>query len=322
MPSIPTTMRAARATARGDAERLHVARVPVPVPRADEVLVRVHAAGLNPKDAQLRRRGRARRGTGFDFAGEVVATGAEVRDLEPGARVMGFLDGTRGGTAAEYVAVPRRWLASAPRALRWTEAAAVPLVGTAALQALRDVARVRRGERVLVTGATGGVGLAAVQIARALGAHVIAVARPEHADAVRALGAECVSPSIEAVATSHGVVDVVLECAGGAGARSHHGVLAPGGRWVAVAPDVGVFVRAPFSRLAARWFGTTRYGFVIVHPEADDLATIARLCWEGALRMPVAATWPLEGIVDAHRALERRGLLGKRVVAITAEAAA
>lgn len=327
---VPHLMRAAVFDRPGAADVLVVREVATPTPRPDEVLVRVHAAALNPKDAIFRERaagGRASfpRGTGFDLAGEVVATGAQVGDLAPGTRVWGFLDGVIGGTAAEYVAVKRAWIARMPDGLEWGEAAALPLVASAALQALRDVARLRAGERVLIKGASGGVGSAALQVAKACGAHVTAQvtahvgaeARDAAVAHVRALGADDVTDDpADAIARSGRRFDVFLDCAGGSGYLAHRRLLARGARWVTVAPNLVVFALAPLSALVTRLAGGPRLGFVIVRPRSDDLEAIADLVGRGALRMPLAAEFPLDAIVAAHRALSRRGVPGKRVVRV------
>ncbi len=334
------TMRAVRFAEPGGAEVLRLRDVPTPTPRAHEVLVRVHAVGLNPKDALTRSRrfgGRASfpRGTGFDFAGDVVARGDAVRDLAHGERVWGFLDGVIGGTAAEFVAVDRRWLAPMPRTLDWVEAAALPLVASTALQALRDIARVRPGDRVLVKGASGGVGSAALQVAKALGAHTIAWTSAErtgttsahHLDQerervreyVRGLGADEIVDAPTAAperALRAACGDVLLDCAGGSAYRTHARLLSRGGRWVTVAPNLTVFALAPLSPLLTRLLGGPRLGFVIVRPRSADLQWLASLADRGALRMPIAAEFPLEEIVQAHRALTVRGALGKRVLRI------
>lgn len=325
-PSIPRTMRAAVFDRPGPAEVLELREIATPVPRPDEVLVRVYAAGLNPKDAMIRGgaagvRRTFPRATGFDLAGEVAAAGALVDDMTPGARVWGFLDGMLGGSAAEFVVVKRAWIARMPAGLEWSEAASLPLAASAALQALRDVARLRAGERVLIKGASGGVGSAAIQIAKALGAHVTAqVSAPARADAVahvRALGADAVTESAPAsVVSTSALFDVLVDCAGGSGYLEHRRLLSHGGRWVTVAPNLVVFALAPLSAVLTRFVGGPKMGFVIVRPRSADLDVLARFVARGALRMPVAEEFPLDSIVLAHRAMAERGVLGKRVVRI------
>jgi NADPH:quinone reductase-like Zn-dependent oxidoreductase len=308
-------MRAVQFDRYGPPEVLEVRSLPVPVPRPNEVLVRVHASGLNPKDAAVRS-GSLRlltgrtfpRGTGDDFAGEVADTGE---------RVWGFLDGFLGGAAAEYVAVRREWLAPMPERLDWIEAAALPLVATTALQALRGVARLRAGERVLIKGASGGVGSAAIQIARAAGARVTALASGPGVDHCRALGADAVvdyrrSPP----ETLAGTFDVFLDCVGGSSPWRYRRLFARGGRWVTVAPEPLIYALTPPSRLVAPVFGGPRFGFVAVKPRRADLIEIARLVELGRLRMPVQETFPLERIREAHAVVAQKHGRGKRVIVL------
>ncbi|MCX5065798.1 NAD(P)-dependent alcohol dehydrogenase [Micromonospora lupini] len=185
----------------GPPETLALAEVATPTPAPDEVLVRVEAASLNaydwhamrgdPRMARLalgRTRPRARI-RGRDVAGRVEAVGAEVRQLRPGDAVFGDL-GDANGAFAEYVCVPETLVAATPANLTPQQAAALPLAGVTALMGLRDVGRVEPGHRVLINGASGGVGTLAVQLGKALGATVTAVCSARNVDLVRSLGAD------------------------------------------------------------------------------------------------------------------------------------
>ncbi|MGC4888844.1 NAD(P)-dependent alcohol dehydrogenase [Micromonospora sp. DT227] len=185
----------------GPPETLTLADVPVPQPTADQVRVRVEAAALNAYDwhatrgdpwlarlAMGRTRPRARI-RGRDFAGRVEAVGADVRQVRVGDPVYGDL-GDANGAFAEYVCVPEDLVAAAPANLTPQQAAALPLAGTTALLGLRDAGRVQPGQRVLVNGASGGVGTLAVQLAKAFGATVTAVCSTRNVDLVRTLGAD------------------------------------------------------------------------------------------------------------------------------------
>lgn len=326
---IPVSMRAVQLDGYGDSDVLEVRTLPVPRPAAGEVLVRVHASGLNPKDAMIRSgamrllSGRAfPRGTGFDFAGEVIRAGAGVTDLAPGDRVWGFLDGVVGGAAAEYVSVPRAWLAPMPERLGWLEAAAIPLVASAALQGLRDKAGLAPDEAVLIKGASGGVGSAAIQIARALGGRVTAVASGAGLDHCRGLGAHEVVDYRQTDPVGLGRrFDVFLDCVGRSPLSSYRRLLRRGGRWVAVAPSVPIYALAPLSGVLSPLLRGPRLGFVVVKPVREDLEEIGRLVEAGALRMPLAATYPLDEIRRAHDDVARGRGGGKRVVAVSEEAA-
>lgn len=326
---IPETMRAACYGRYGEPEVLEVREVAVPEPGRNELLVRVHAAGMNPKDA-LVRSGELRllsgrnfpKGTGFDFAGVVAATGEGVDGPAPGTVVWGFLDGTAGGAAAEYLVTPRRWTARAPDGLSWTEAAALPLVACSALQALRDVGRLEAGERVLIRGASGGVGSAAIQVARAMGGRVTAIASGPNLDHCRELGAEAaVDYRTTDPTTLDERFDVFVDCVGGSSLRGYGRLLGRGGRWVAVAPDPRVYAIAPFSRLLSPLLRLPRLGFLTVRPVTDDLDEIRRLVEAGELTMPVTRTYPLDEVRAAHADVAERHGRGKAVVVVSDEAA-
>jgi NADPH:quinone reductase-like Zn-dependent oxidoreductase len=321
-------MRAVQFDRYGGSDVLEVRTITVPGPGRDEVLVRMHASGLNPKDAIVRQGGlrlltgrRFPRGTGYDFSGEVAAYGARVTDLAHGDRVWGFLDGFLGGAAAEYVAVPRGWMAPMPRSLGWIEGAALPLVGTTALQGLRDVARLESGDRLLIKGASGGVGSAATQVAKAMGAHVTALASGEGIDHCRALGADAVVDyrriAPESLAERF---DVFFDCVGGSPYRAYRRLFARRGRWVAIAPEPMMYALTPVSRALAPVLGGPRLGYVTVKPRRADLEELGRLVERGLLRMPVTAMYPLEEVRKAHDAVVRRHGRGKQVIVISPEA--
>jgi NADPH:quinone reductase-like Zn-dependent oxidoreductase len=322
-------MRAVQFDRYGGSEVLQVRTVPVPSPGLDQMLVRVHASGLNPKDSVVRSGAmrplsgtRFPRGTGYDFAGEVVRAGAAITDLAPGARVWGFLDGYLGGAAADYLVAPREWMSPMPERLDWIEAAAMPLVATTALQALRDVARIAPGERLLIKGASGGVGSAAIQLGVSMRAHVTAIARGDGVEYCRSLGADdVVNYRQGAPSNLRHQFDVFLDCVGRSPVLGYRRLLRKGGRWVTVAPAAAVYALTPISRVLSPLMGWPRFGFVAVKPRRADLEEIARLCDRGALRMPVTGTFPLEEIRSAHDLVSKRHGRGKRVIVVSPVAA-
>ncbi|HYD52012.1 MAG TPA: NAD(P)-dependent alcohol dehydrogenase [Gemmatimonadaceae bacterium] len=324
----PTTMRAVQFDRFGGPEVLEVRALALPTPRSDEVLVRVHASGLNPKDATVRAGGlglvsgrELPRGSGFDLAGEVVATGAGVGDLEPGARVWGFLDGYLGGAAAEYAVAPRGALGRMPARLDWIEAAAMPLAASAALQALREGARLRAGDRVLIRGASGGVGSAAIQIASALGAHVTAITTGPGVAHCRALGADAiVDHRAGDLARLTQRWDVMLDCVGNAPLATFRPLLRAGARWCVVAVEPRVYALGALPTALLRVAGLPAFSYLVVRPRARDLDTLAHLVERGLLRMPVAEVYPLEQVRKAHAAIARGHACGKRVLLVSDEA--
>jgi NADPH:quinone reductase-like Zn-dependent oxidoreductase len=324
MAAADRVMQAVQYDRYGGPEELEVRTVPVPAPTADQLLVRVAACGLNPADAFIRagalRRFTGRRfprWTGLDLVGEVVELGDSVDDLSRGQRVWGFLGSYDRGTAAEYVAVRRAEVAPPPERIGTVEAAALPLVGTTALQALRDRARLQPGERVLIKGASGGVGSAAIQIATAMGAHVTAAASGPNLEHCRGLGAdEVVDYTATDPADLDARFDVVLDCYGGSPLRRYARLLTRGGRFVTIAPTPGLLLVSILSRLLP----IPRVEAFFAKPNAADLTALARLVDDGTLRMAVMATYTLDQIREAHVAVAERHARGKRVLLVDPDA--
>lgn len=307
-------MRAALFDRYGPPEVLHEGTAPDPVVEPGHVLVRVHAASVNGGEV-MARAGKLKlllgrrfpKRVGLDFAGEVVSGPG----FEPGAHVWGGLPRGSFGSAAEYVAVHPRQIARSPAGLDLVQAAALPGVGTTAITALRDKAGLRRGERLLVRGASGGVGSVAVQVGKAYGAHVTALAGERNLDFVRELGAdEAIDYRTEPA--DLGSFDVVLDTYGST-PGAYRGLLAPGGRMVGIAfrsaADVGYL-------LASAVFGSRRVRFFSGNPRSDLFADLTALVESGAVRPVVDAVHPLGGIAEAHRALEAGGVRGKHVVRV------
>jgi NADPH:quinone reductase-like Zn-dependent oxidoreductase len=307
-------MRAALFDRYGPPEVLYEGTVPDPEVEPGHVLVRVHAASVNGGEL-MGRSGKLKvllgrkfpKRVGMDLAGEVVSGPG----FEPGAHVWGGLPRGRFGSAAEYVAVHPRQLARSPAGLDLVHAAALPGVGTTVITALRDKARLGRGERLLVRGASGGVGSIAVQVGKAYGAHVTGLAGKRSLDFVRELGAD------EAIdyrtdPADLGRFDVVLDTYGSS-PRTYRRLLGPGGRMVGIAfrsaADVGYL-------LASAVFGSRRVRFFSGNPTSDLFADLTALVESGAVRPVVDAVHPLAEIAEAHRALEAGGVRGKHVVRV------
>ncbi|MDQ1480615.1 MAG: hypothetical protein QOI44_1476, partial [Actinomycetota bacterium] len=223
MTTTPTArMRAISQHAWGAADVLHEVQLERPQPLPTEVLVRVHAAGVNPTDWKSRSHGGLGLWgkppvLGYDVSGVVEATGAGVTLFAPGDEVFGMPRFPhQAGAYAEYLTAPSRHLARKPPSLNHVEAAALPLVGLTAWQALVDTAVVRPGQRVLIHAAAGGVGHLAVQIAKARGAYVIGSASPAKHDVVRKLGADEVIDyrAVDFLDAVHDI-DVVIDPVGG-----------------------------------------------------------------------------------------------------------
>jgi len=313
---------AARFRRFGDPSVLEVEDVPEPAaPTGDLVLVQVEASSVNGTDLGLRRGelkvatvGRMPFTPGFDLAGTVLACGPAVTALRPGDRVMALL-GHGGGGLTERVLLRQRRAAVVPFSCSSVDAAALPLAGLTALQALHAVAglHARPAARVLVLGGAGGIGSYAVQLARLAGAHVTATARAGQLPFVASLGADEVLDHHAQDVTALGLRwDVVLDTPGRHTLASARPALAPGGVLVSTRPLTLDLVR---SRLPARSGSGPRYGAVMTRARSQDLAQLASLVQQGRLRAAVDRTFPLIDAADAHRHAEGEAA-GKVVITL------
>ncbi|MEU0796406.1 NADP-dependent oxidoreductase [Amycolatopsis sp. NPDC005961] len=298
----------------GGPEVLTVVDAPEPRPRPTEVVVRVKAIGLNPLEARLRAGefpllGRPPFVLGWDISGVVEASPQTWR-FRPGDDVFGMPLFPRAADGyAELVAAPALHLTRKPASLSHVEASALPIAGLTAWQGLVDLAGVAEGDRVLVHGGGGGVGHVAVQIAKALGAYVIATASGDKAGFVKELGADEVV-DYTAVDFTGAVrdVDVVLDTIGGETAERSLDVLRPGGHLVTAVAEDNADLAARCETAGSRFSG------IAVDPDPVALRGLADLVDRGRLRVHVQETFPFERIADAHRLLDRGHLRGKVVL--------
>ena len=328
--TIPTTMRAITQPAYGDADVLRSAEVPVPAYGDDEVLVRVRAAGVDRgtwhcmtgRPYLMRVMGfglrRPRRlVAGLDVAGIVVAVGASVTRFAVGDEVFGFSL----GSFAEYAVAPEKKLAAKPAALSFVQAAAVPVSGITALHAVLDTGRVAAGQRVLVVGASGGVGSYAVQIARATGAHVVGVCSTAKVDLVRSLGADqVVDYTREDFASGAVPYDVVIDIGGNSRVSRLRSVLTPtgtlvlvggetGGRWTGgIGRQLRAVLRSPFVR--------QRLAMQVPNEEFAGLERLAELITAGSVTPCVERTFELADAPEAVARVAAGRVHGKAVVTV------
>jgi len=308
-------MTALRAHHRGGPEVLVVERAPVPVPAAGEVLVSVRAAAITfdelTWDETWTRDGVSRTPVipSHEVSGVVFELGSGVSDFKPGDEVYGLIEFDRDGAAAEFVTVPATDLAAKPSTVSHTRAAALPLAGLTALQALVDHAAVQPREAVLVHGGGGGVGALTVQLAAILGARVTATVRSDARELVSGFGAgRVIDVRTEAFDEIGPVYDVVIDTVGGETLDRSFGVLRRGGRLITLSapPPVG----------RADDYGVTATFFIVV-PNRDQLAQLAALVDSGRLRVEIAGTFPLDDGRDAFesgRRSPRRA--GKTVIVV------
>ncbi len=308
------TMRIIRQRALGGPEVLELMEVPRPDPGPTEVLVRVGGAGVNPVDWKTRQGGgnlgQPPFTIGWDVAGVVETVGRGVTRFEPGERVFGMPRFPREAAAyADYVTSPSRQLARIPAGLDDVEAAALPLAGLTAWQALVETADVQPGDRVLILAAAGGVGHLAVQIAKARGAYVIGTARSAKHPFLTELGAdETIDYTSEAVEERVRNVDLVLDLVGSETSRRALPALRDGGIFITVPSASGV---EPLRELAG---GRVRVTGILVEPDRAGMEAIAGLAATGALRPHVTRTFPLEQAARAHELGETGRNQGKLVL--------
>jgi len=296
---------------------------PDPTPGAGEVLVRVRAAGLNGADMMQRRGlypappGSPQDIPGMELAGEVVALGPGATRFAEGERVMAIVGG---GAQAQLAVVHERVLMPVPATLDWTAAGGVPEVFTTAHDAIFTQAGLRPGERLLVHGGAGGVGVAAIQLARAAGARVTAtVRREELREPVAALGADAIPPEGFA---ERGPFDVILELVGAPNMPDNLTALATGGRIVVIGVSAGV--QTELNLLALMGSRARIHGSTLRARPLEEKALAARLLERevlplldtGALRVPIAATYLLDEAAAAYERFAAGGKLGKIVLEI------
>lgn len=316
----------------GDADVLRLADIDRPEPCAGEVLVRVHAAGAHIGDAYLMMgrpalvrlgyglRAPRHRVRGEALAGVIEAVGPGVTDFQIGDAVVG----TGTGAHAEYALARADRLVVKPPTLDWIAAAAVPTSSVTALQALRDIGEVRAGHRVLIIGATGGVGTYATQLAVALGAHVTAVCSTPNMELAGSLGAHEVidytqQDPTDPAASSGGRFDVILDIAGGRPLGQLRRVLADDGTLVLVGVEAGRWVGGVGRLLRAgilSRFVRQRLRPMLSVDDAEDLATVLEHIEAGRVRPLVDRTYPLDQLPDAMRHLAGGHGRGKVVITI------
>ncbi len=311
----------------GSPDILSFEDVEKPVPAADEVLVKVHAAGVNPLDWHYMRGSPyfMRLGTGIgspanprmgvDFAGTVEAVGRDVKDFKPGDEVFGGSN----GAFAEYVTVTEgRALAPKPGNVTFEQAASVPIAAITALQALRDKGALQKGQRVLINGASGGVGTFAVQIAKSFGAEVTGVCSTRNVDMVRSIGADKVFDYTREDYTESGErYDLIIDMVGNHSLLANRQVMTPEGRLVLVGGPKGNWfapIMGPLKAMMLSPFVGQEFGMILARLDGDDLALLGAMMETGKLVSEIDRTYRLSEVPDALRYSESGRARGKIIV--------
>ncbi len=327
-PAPAHPMQAIRYCDYGGPDVLTLEAVDTPAPGAGEVLVRVRAAAINPLEMHYMRgtpyvmrlqsglRRPADLRLGVDFAGRVAAVGAGVTQVKVGDEVFGAGD----GALAEYVVARERNVVAKPATVSVDQAAATPIAAVTALQAVRDKGRVRAGQRVLVNGASGGVGTFAVQIAKALGAEVTGVSSGRNVDLVRSIGAD---HTIDYTTTDYTAgtsrYDVIVDMVGNHSLLENRQALTPQGIYVMVGGPEGRWI-SPMDRVARMAllspFVSQDFGMILASVTHADLVTLRDFMQAGAVTPVIDRRFALSEVREAMRYLETGRARGKIVITV------
>lgn len=323
----------------GSADHMRASEVPDPQLRADEVLVRIHAAGVNPLDSKIRNGEfklllpyRLPFILGNEFAGVVARVGPAARRFKVGDEVYARPDAGRIGTFAEHIAVTEADVALKPGNLTMIEAASIPLVGLTAWQALVEMAQLKRGQKVLIHAGSGGVGTFAIQLAKYLGATVATTTSTANVDFVKSLGADIVvdykKDRFEDVLRDF---DVVLNSLDGETLSKSVQVLKPGGRLISISgPPDAAFAKSlgmnPMLQLVMRLLSfrikrqakrrAVDYSFLFMRASGDQLRKISALIEAGAIRPVLDTVFPFASTKEAMAYVETGRAKGKVVIAL------
>lgn len=324
-------MKAIICTTYGSPDVLQLREVEKPSPQEDEVLIQIHAASLNSRDFRIMRANpiimRLMPGglfrpkikiLGADLSGVVEAVGQGVRQFKPGDEVYGYMPSTtRRGTLAEYVCASEKFVAAKPANLSFEQAAAVPLSAVTALQGLRDKGNLRPGQKVLIHGASGGVGTYAVQIAKALGAEVTAVCSTRNQELMRSLGADYVIDyKVEDFTLNGRQYDLILTVNGYRPISDYLSVIKPQGSYVVAGGSMRQLIQAGTREKQIKKTGGWKIHVLSIVQNQQDLVFLREFLETGKVVPVIDACYPLNRVADAFRYCEKEHARGKIVVTI------
>jgi len=309
-------MKAIQVHAYGGPDVLELEEVPRPQPAPDEVLVKVYASGVNPVDWKIRQGYRQHPLPfipGWDVSGVVEEAGRNVTDFRTGDEVYGRPDTSRNGSYAEYITVKAIELGRKPTSIDHIRAAAIPLAGLTAWQALFEHAQLKKGQKLFIHGASGGVGTYAVELAKWKGAYVIGTASAQNLSFLKELGAdEAVDYHTKNFEKQFTDIDVVFDTIGGDTQKRSLQMLKPGGILVTT---LKVEDEAAFKQKGVRITG------MLTTSKKEDLEAIAQLVDDGFVKPIISKILPLEAAEEAHRIIENGHVRGKIVLRVREEGA-
>ncbi|RIJ33439.1 NAD(P)-dependent alcohol dehydrogenase [Pontibacter oryzae] len=305
----------------GNADVLRFGEQPKPVPKESQLLVRVHATSVNPIDWKVRS-GQLLPVSGLSFpkipgrdvAGEVVALGSKVLAFESGDRVYGMADNKLGGAYAEYAVISEETAVPIPANLDYLKAAAVPLTALTALQGLRDKGELASGDKVLINGASSGVGTFALQIAKALGAgKVVGVCGTSHIELVKSLGADgVIDYTKDDFTETRNCYDLIFDAVAKSSYLESKRSLCHHGRYVTTVPDPKDIAFG----FAFSVFSDKKLKAIFTDDKGEDLALISAWIEKGSIKPIIDSVYPLHAAAEAHKYSEQGHAAGKIVLQV------
>lgn len=310
-------MKAIQIQQYGNYAQMEMKSIAIPKPAEGEVLIKVHAAGVNPVDWKIREGYLAEiiphslpLTLGWDVAGEVVSLGENVTSWSVGDAIYAHSNLSKNGSYAEYIIVSADHIAAKPKTLSWQKSAAVPLVTLTAWQALKDISAVKSGDRVLIHAGAGGVGIAAIQLAKQAGAIVYTTSSTSNITFLKELGADEVIDYTREDFSQLKDLDIVFDTLGGDVLAKSWATLKKGGNLVSIA-------EIPSEELAANHEVNALFCFV--QPNAEQLLDISNLIDSGELKVEVDSVFQLKDAAKAHEKSESGHTRGKLVLQVQQE---
>jgi len=301
---------------RGVPEKLIYCDVEKPVPNDNELLVKILAVSGNAADYRSMRMGLIpkKKIFGADIAGKVESVGKNIRQFNPGDEVLGDLASFGFGGFAEYVVAPEKAFVLKPAKISFEEAAALPMAGLTALQALRDKGNIQKVQKVIIVGSSGGVGTFAIQLAKYFDAGVTAVCSTKNVEQAISLGADhVIDYTKEHITKKYGNFDLILAVNGNYPLNTYRRVLNPGG----ICVMVGGTLSQIFKFMAFGWLfslGSRKFRFLAAKSNQKDLEFIAKLIADGKIKPVIERLYPLEKIAEAMKYLGEGHAQGKVVI--------
>jgi len=304
----------------GSIDVLSLESIEKPKINDDEILIEIRATSINPLDWRIRT-GEMKIITGkippkilgSDYSGIVCEIGKNITCYKKGDEVFGMIDiiKTKQGTYAEFVKVKENDICIKPSIMSFEEAASIPLVSLTAYMALANIAKVKRGSNVLINGCTGGVGSAAVQIAKALGCKITGICSTKNIDFAKKNGADdVIDYKKDNIFEATEVFDTVFDTVGNLVFSKAKKILKYGGTYVTTAVTVPAIIFSPIANV----FRSKKFKLVIVKPDANILSTIKQMVEDGEIKGQISKTFDLEQIKEAHMMSQTGGFSGKLVV--------